>query len=70
MKRRVERVIAKIEIVTDNPAHGSLAEHKERLHSDYPARLIATSIENVLTNGRCNVEIEFADAWDVEGEPQ
>ena len=36
MKRRIEKVIAKIEIITDNPAVGSLSDHRERLHSDYP----------------------------------
>lgn len=70
MKRRIEKVIAKIEIVTDNPACGSVSDHRERLHSDYPKHLIATAIENVLTNAKCNVEIEYADCWDVEGEAQ
>ena len=67
MKRRIERVIAKIEIVTDNPAVGSLSDHRERLHSDYPKQLIATAIENVVPS-KVNVEIEYADCWDVEGE--
>ena len=69
MKRRIEKVIAKIEIITDNPAVGSLSDHRERLHSDYPKHLIATAIENVVPF-KVNVEIEYADCWDVEGEAQ
>lgn len=48
MKRRIEKVIATIEIVTNNPAIGSLSDQRERLHSDYPEHLIATAIENVV----------------------
>lgn len=67
MKRRIEKVIAKIEIITDNPAIGSLSDHRERLHSDYPKHLIATAIESAVPC-KANVEIMYADCWDVEGE--
>ena len=66
MTRRIEKVIAKIEVVTDNPAMGSLELHKQLIHTDHPKEVIRTAIENVLTNATCNVEIEYADCWEVE----
>lgn len=70
MKRRIEKIVAKIEIVTENPADGSLKEHRERLHGTYPRYLISTALESMIPASNVDVEIEYADCWDVEGEAQ
>lgn len=65
MKRRIEKVVAKIEIVINSIPISSITDRRDQ--SDYLKHLIAKAIENAVP-AKVNVEIEYADCWDVEEE--
>lgn len=69
MMRRIEKVIAKIEIVTNSIPISSLSDHRETLQSDYTKDFIANVIKDAVPS-EVNVEIEYADCWDVEVDKQ
>lgn len=69
MKRRIEKVVAKIEIVTNSIPISSLQDHREALQSDYTKHFIANAIKDAIPS-KVYVEIEYADCWDVEGDAQ